>query len=89
MKLPFKIVMINVGLALVFGLIFSALTESVVEGFGLVFLIGGSITIVIGLLAFLATDKRYAQGFLMSGGILLLLGFVTCGSLFSHGLGHM
>ena len=28
-------------------------------------------------------DKRYAQGFLISGGLLMLIGFATCTANFS------
>ena len=56
--------------------------EGIIDGyvvmFGLVALGGGAIDIIVGLFLLLATDKRYAQGFLLSGGVLLLLGFLAC-----------
>jgi hypothetical protein len=80
MKLPVKIILINVALAILFALLFGS-TQGITDGyvfmFGLVALGGGAIDIIVGLLL-LATDKRYAQGFLLSGGVLLLLGFLAC-----------
>jgi hypothetical protein len=81
MKLPVKIILINVALAILFALLFGS-TQGITDGyvfmFGLVALGGGAIDIIVGLLLLLATDKRYAQGFLLSGGVLLLLGFLAC-----------
>jgi uncharacterized membrane protein YagU involved in acid resistance len=82
MKLPVKIVLINVVLAILFAVVY-VITENVTSELsivgGLVFLVGGLIALVLGLFLLLAEDKRYAQGFLISGGLLLLLGFLTCG----------
>lgn len=84
MKLPVKIVLINVGLAILFAFFLNS-TQGYLEGytimFGLVALGGGAVDIVIGLLLLFATDKRYAQGFLISGGVLLLLGFLACSTI--------
>lgn len=81
MKLPIKIVLINMALAIIFALLFGS-KEGIIDGyvvmFGLVALGGGAIDIIVGLFLLLATDKRYAQGFLLSGGVLLLLGFLAC-----------
>jgi uncharacterized membrane protein YagU involved in acid resistance len=82
MKLPVKIVLINVVLAILFAVVY-VITENVTSELsivgGLVFLVGGLIALVLGLFLLLAEDKRYAQGFLISGGLLLLIGFLTCG----------
>jgi hypothetical protein len=82
MKLPIKIILINVVLAILFSVIY-AITQNITSELsivvGLVFLVGGLIALVVGLFLLIAEDKRYAQGFLMSGGLLLLLGFLTCG----------
>jgi hypothetical protein len=84
MKLPIKIVLINLILAILFAILLNS-TQGFMEGyvimFGLVALGGGAVDIVIGLLLLFATDKRYAQGFLMSGGLLILLGFLACSTL--------
>jgi hypothetical protein len=82
MKLPIKIILINVAVAILFSVIY-AITQNITSELsivvGLVFLVGGLIALVVGLFLLIAEDKRYAQGFLMSGGLLLLLGFLTCG----------
>jgi uncharacterized membrane protein YagU involved in acid resistance len=83
MKLPAKIILINVAVAILFAIIYVVsqnVTSEISLVVGLVFLVGGFITLVAGLFLLIAEDKRYAQGFLMSGGILLLLGFLTCSS---------
>ncbi len=68
-------------LAIIFALLFGS-KEGIIDGyvvmFGLVALGGGAIDIIVGLFLLLATDKRYAQGFLLSGEVLLLLGFLAC-----------
>ena len=83
MKLPVKIILINVALAILFAVLY-VVTQNVTSEIslvvGIVFLTGGLIALVAGLFLLIAEDKRYAQGFLMSGGLLLLLGFLTCTS---------
>jgi uncharacterized membrane protein YagU involved in acid resistance len=83
MKLPVKIILINIALAVLFAIGY-VITQNVTSELsivaGLVFLVGGLIALVVGLFLLVAEDKRYAQGFLMSGGFLLLLGFLTCTS---------
>ncbi len=82
MKLPVKIILINLAGAILFSVIYT-ITQNIISELsivvGLVFLVGGLIALVVGLFLLMAEDKRYAQGFLMSGGLLLLLGFLTCG----------
>ena len=85
MKLPFKIVCINIGLAFLVALLVSISGDNIVVNSAIVFAVFGLLAILGGIFAWMAPDKRYAQGFLMSGGILLLLGFVTCGILISGG----
>lgn len=85
MKLPFKIVCINIGLAFLLALLVSISGDNIVVNTTIFFAVFGLLAMVVGLLALIAPDKRYAQGFLISGGILLLLGFVTCGILISGG----
>jgi hypothetical protein len=83
MKLPVKIILINIALAVLFAIGY-VITQNVSSELsivvGLVFLVGGLFALIVGLFLLIAEDKRYAQGFLMSGGLLLLLGFLTCTS---------
>ena len=85
MKLPFKIVLINVGAAILIALLLALGGNNYVNEFftvfGLMGLFGGLFEIVLGLFLLLLPDKRYAQGFLLSGGILVLLGFVACSNV--------
>lgn len=46
--------------------------------FGLIGILMGLILLVVGLLLLFAEDKRFSQGFLLSAGIILLLGFLSC-----------
>lgn len=46
--------------------------------FGLIGILMGFLLLVVGLLLLFAEDKRFAQGFLLSAGIILLLGFLSC-----------
>jgi hypothetical protein len=85
MKLPVKILFINIALALVCSLlltfIFSGggITFMMIPVYtGLVGLFGGLIDLIIGLFLLIKTDKRYAQGFFLSGGVLMLIGFAAC-----------
>ena len=82
MKLPAKIVFLTVGLAIGFALILTAFYSKVLDGFvanfALTSFVAGPLYFLIGLFLLSAKDKQYAQGFLMSGGLLLLLGFLVC-----------
>jgi uncharacterized membrane protein YagU involved in acid resistance len=83
MKLPVKITLINIALAILFAvtyIITQNITSEVSIVVGLVFLGGGLITLIVGLFLLIAEDKRYAQGFLISGGLFLLLSFLSCTS---------
>jgi hypothetical protein len=86
MKLPFKIVLINVSIAIIFSLLTTLKEKDVFDKdfflwFGLSGLFGGAVDLIAGLFLLLKEDKRYAQGFLLSGGILILLGFVACSAM--------
>lgn len=84
MKLPFKIVLINIGAALLLSLLFCLGSGSYNDFFiffGLIGIFGGLFEIVLGLFLLLLDDKRFAQGFLLSGGLLLLLGFMSCSNV--------
>ena len=83
MKLQFKILCINIALAIA-AAFFSVVGahympwEDFFSVFGMIALLGGVCELVVGLFLLMLEDKRYAQGFLLSGGILLLLGFLAC-----------
>lgn len=81
MKLPLKIVLINIGLSIIWAFLSDGGSSHFAGSLGVAFLLGGGFTLIIGLLALFATDKRYAQGFLLSGGILFLLGLITCSNM--------
>lgn len=71
------------GLALLFALLFSlgALGDglnSFVPVLGLVSVFGGAIDVIIGLLLLAFKRREWAQGYLLSAGILLLSGFAVC-----------
>ena len=55
--------------------------------FGLVNLILGIVGLIVGLVLALVGEKNTATGLLISSGILLLMGFLTC-SLFPMNPGH-
>lgn len=90
MKLPFKIVLFCISGVLAIALVLSAGTSSsssspieVLGFFGLVSIIAGPLLLLTGLIVFLAGNKEWGQGLLLSGGIILLLGALTCGSMLS------
>jgi len=82
MELRIKIVLINVAIALVLSILIGGGNIFSPDFFiflGIVFLVIGIICLFAGLILFIMEDQRYAQGFLLSSGILLLLGFMVCG----------
>lgn len=87
MKLPFKIVLINFGAAILFSLFLTlvgsapSFKKEFLSIFGMVAFFGGLIILIIGLFLLLLNDKRYAQGFILSGGLLMLVGFITCSNI--------
>jgi len=88
MKLQQKIILISFGIAILLGSFFAVVSSSfkLKEFFvslGATGFFIGLIQIVVGLFLLLKDDKRYAQGFLMSGGLLMLIGFATCTANFS------
>ncbi len=46
--------------------------------FGFIGVFGGLLEVVVGLCLLFAQDKKYAQGLLISGGLLMVIGFATC-----------
>lgn len=88
MSFQVKTVIISFAVALAAALLFS-LTDSSFRGsdymvtFGVIGFFGGIVEIIAGLFLLLAQDKKYAQGFLISGGLLMVIGFGTCTAGFS------
>ena len=82
MKLQQKIILISFAIALLVGSLIAAASgvnkpTNFFMYLGMPGFFAGLIQLVVGLFLLMKTDKRYAQGFLMSGGILLLVGFAT------------
>ena len=90
MKLTFKIVLVNFLIVL---LITALVTfgnndyapQSLLIAFGLFSLCGTGISFLIAIVLFLTgpKNKEWAMGFLLSSGLLLLAGLLTCGSSLS------
>jgi hypothetical protein len=83
MKLVYKICLVNVILAVLVAVLFSlSFRVSDYNGFtsilGLVSLFGSVVDILIALILFLFKRKVWVQGYLLSAGVLLLLGFALC-----------
>ena len=88
MKLQQKIILISFGIVLLLGALAGTAgggnkSEDFFMVMGIVGFFAGLFQLVAGLFLLIKTDKRYAQGFLMSGGILILIGFATCTANFS------
>ena len=87
MKLANKIVLVNIAVV-VFITIIILLTSGEFSynrgsdtafAFGIVCLLWGIFTIFIGLILLAIRKKEWWQGFLLSGGVLLLLSGISCG----------
>lgn len=88
MKLQQKIILISFGIVLLLGVLAGAAGGSYKARdffmvMGIVGFFAGLLQLVVGLFLLAKTDKRYAQGFLMSAGILMVIGFATCTANFS------
>ena len=87
MKLQQKIILISFGIVLVLGALAGAASGASNGDFfmamGIVGFFAGLLQLVVGLFLLAKTDKRYAQGFLISAGILIVVGFATCTANFS------
>jgi len=88
MKIQQKIILISFGIVLLLGALAAAGSGSSKAGdflmiLGMVGFFAGLLQLIVGLFLLAKTDKRYAQGFLMSGGLLMLIGFATCTANFS------
>lgn len=84
LKLPYKIILINIAVALFFGILFTmaegtgAISDFALA-FGVVCLAGGLLDLFIGVILLASNKKEWWQGFLLSGAILLLLSGISCG----------
>jgi hypothetical protein len=82
---PFqKIILIHIGIAFLIA-IYYTLTQGT-EGagdfalaFGIICLLSGIADLFISLILFFASSREWSKGFLLSGGILLLLSGLSCG----------
>jgi uncharacterized membrane protein YozB (DUF420 family) len=85
MKLPFKILFINLGIAVVFsililvGLSGNFKIDEFFIALGLVALVGAVIDLLIGIILLATGNKESGKGFMLSAGVLLLIGFASCG----------
>ena len=86
MKLRTKILLINFGVVLVLTIL-TALSEGINNDFafffGLILSIIGSLALFISLILFLTQSREAAKGFLLSAGVMLLLGFTVCSAAFA------
>ena len=90
MKLIPKIIMYSFAIVFLFGALMAITNagqspEDFFVYVGSAGFFGGALQIFIGLSLLFAKDKRYAQGFFISGGLLMLIGFATCTSNFRMG----
>jgi hypothetical protein len=84
MPLPVKICLANIGIALFFALIFeislsvsqSDFFYSLLVLFGVVSFVGGVVDAIISLFLFLLKKNQIGYGFLLSAGVLILLGAI-------------
>jgi len=85
MKKQYKILLINIGIAIFFAILLSSSDGRSIEDFtawyGMIGLGGGLIDLIIGMVSLANKDKSFAQGFLLSAGILMLTGFLSCSIL--------
>jgi ABC-type lipopolysaccharide export system ATPase subunit len=88
MKIQLKIILVSFAVVLLLGVLGGAAGGSGKASdffmiMGIISFFAGLVQLVAGLFLLVKTDKRYAQGFLMSGGILMLIGFTTCSANFT------
>ena len=87
LKLPYKVVLVNIAIAIVSTILivmadgsgFNGSSSDIAFAFGLVCLAGGIIDLGIGFILLLAGNKEWRNGFLLSGAALLLLSGISCG----------
>ncbi len=83
MSFQVKAIIISFAVALVASFLIT-LSGNAVRGedfflaFGIIGFFGGLLEVIVGLFLLFVEDKKYAQGFLISGGLLMVIGFSTC-----------
>ncbi len=89
MKLVYKMLLINIGAAIVFTILAMAMSGSVQASdvgiaFGLVCLGLGGLNLFVGfILALIPEQRQLGKSLLLSGAVLLLLSGISCGSAIS------
>ena len=85
-KTAYKILVVNSGIVFFLGVLCGAANgpDDFALVLGLVCLAGGLIDLFVGFIVFLAGSKEWGRGILMSGGVLLLLSGISCGTGLSN-----
>ncbi len=83
MKLPVKIMLANIGIAIIIGFLLTlgfgqGRLDSFVITLGVVCLLAALLDLFIGIICLVANSKEWGQGLLLSSGALFMLGFVSC-----------
>ena len=90
MKTVYKICLVHLGVATLLALLLTYGADGPVGRndfigfFGLVCIILAPVDVVVGLLLFVFRKSVWGQGFLLSAGVLLLLGFALCSTMQFH-----
>ncbi len=82
LKLSHKIVLFNIGAAILFSIVAPILDGSYEEigfVFGVICLLIGILDLGVGIILSIVQVKEWNGGFLISAGILLLLSGISCG----------
>ena len=87
MSFQLKTVLLSFAVALAAAFLWTQFNNSIRTGdffmaFGIIGFFGGIVQLVVGLFLLFAENKKYAQSFLISGGLLMLIGFATCTASF-------
>jgi hypothetical protein len=85
-KVAYKVTFINCAVVILIGVIVGAFNAADGFGFalGIVCLAGGLIDLFVAFVVYLSGSKELAKGFLLSGGILLLLSGISCGTALAN-----
>ena len=84
MKKSYKVVLINMAIAILFSILFSLTMQEIivfVMTLGTVTLILSGINLFVGLILLAAKNNEWGQAFLIGGGIMMLIGIGICGPL--------
>ena len=91
MKKSYKVVLINMIIAIVCSILFSLTMQELIVfviTLGTVSLILGGINVFVGLILIAAKNQEWGQAFLIGGGSVMLIGAGICGPvLFMSGMG--